>query len=139
MKGHLMIYIFSIILLLALSSPCQAQEPPLVLDCAITRLSPAYEHIFNSNPELKSMHLMKLRYELTIYPGQTFAKVSTPFGENFTARATESEKYYQIDFENKWILIDRLTGEFQLWKANHPRAGLGLVGYGTCNKIGGKI
>jgi hypothetical protein len=129
-KGSLMISLFSIIFLVALSSPSQAQEP-LVLDCAVTKLSPVAEHLFENSPAMKTIILSE-RYQITIYPGRAWGKVSTSRLIDIPARITESERYYRIEFRDFQIDIDRMTGEFQ----ERIKSAQGYIASGICRKLG---
>ncbi len=115
---------------LALAMPLTAAaKQPLVLDCAVTRANPIFD--LAEIPEGAALVRME-RYRFTIPAGGGASVPRTPRANAAPAQVIESETQLQIDFENKRVIIDRMTAEFQVFilGAQQP------LGGGTCNRIG---
>lgn len=105
--------------------PLWAQET-LLLDCTVTKVSPLFQD--RGTVEV----LLMERYRFLIIPGSPAAAAATPRSEALPAQVTQSETQYQIDFENKRVVIDRLTAEFQVGVRGAPA----FFASGTCKKLG---
>lgn len=106
-----------------------AAEQPLVLDCVVTKANPLFD--LAEFPEVAFMVRME-RYRFTLPPSGGKGVARTPRASAIPAEIIESEAQFQVDFENKRVIIDRMTAEFQVFirGAQQP------LGGGTCNRLG---
>jgi hypothetical protein len=100
----------------------------LVLDCPVSKASPLFDLAdFHEGAAL----ILTERYRFIIQIGERSGFASTPRATNIPAQVAESSSLFQIDFENKRVVIDRMTAEFHVFiqSAQQP------FGSGTCSKI----
>lgn len=117
----------SVLMLLAVPLSSIAQQA-IILDCPVTRVSPIFELAdFPAGAAVVRME----RYRFAIPTGRDAGLASTPRASNVPAQIVQSETRFQVDFENKRVIIDRMTAEFQVsvQGAEQPFGG------GTCTRI----
>lgn len=71
------------------------------------------------------------RYRFAIPLGGGSGLASTIRSNNVSAKVVESNAHFQIDFENKQVVIDRMAADFQLSMQGASIS----VGSGVCTKL----
>lgn len=128
--GDLPMTLRLLVSVLAIAMPLTAvAKNSLLLDCAVTRANPLFD--LAEVPEGAAMVRME-RYRFTMPTGGGKGVARTPRADATSAEVIESEAQFQIDFENKRVIIDRMTAEFQVFirGAQQP------LGGGMCNRLG---
>jgi hypothetical protein len=104
-----------------------AERPVLILDCPVTSASPVFEMAdFPAGAAIVRAE----RYRFTISPEGGSGSAATIRNDNAQADVVASESEFRITFENRLVVIDRVTGEFvlALQGARAP------IGSGICTK-----
>ncbi|WP_137892324.1 hypothetical protein [Ramlibacter sp. 2FC] len=112
---------------LALPLSSTAQQA-INLDCPVAKVSPIFD--LADFPAGAAMVRME-RYRFAIPTGGDSGLASTPRSNSIPTQIVKSETLFQIDFENKRVIIDRMTAEFQVFLqgAEQPFGG------GTCTRL----
>lgn len=120
-------HVLPIFMLLA-SPLLSAAQQAIILDCPVTKVSPISD--LADFPEGAAV-VRTERYRFSIPIGGGAGLVSTPRANGISAQIIESETQFQIDFENKRVIVDRMTAEFQvsMQGAKQP------LGGGICTRI----
>lgn len=121
-RDALPVFVF---LVLPLSSIAQQT---ITLDCPVTKVSPIFDLAdFSAGAAMVRME----RYRFTVPTGEGSGSASTPRANSIPTQIVKSETLFQIDFENKRVIIDRMTAEFQvsMQGAEQPFGG------GTCTRL----
>ena len=120
--------VFRLILLMALAPITVLAAEALLLDCSITRPSPLLD-LANQAQLAALVRLEKYRFVIPAGGGTGLA--TTPRAEATAAQIIEAPTQFQIDFENKRVVIDRMTAEFQLSFQGAEKP----IGSGMCTRI----
>ena len=113
---------------LTIACAASAQEQWLILDCPVSQSDPALD--IAGLTEFAGLIRME-RFRFAILPGGGAGVATTIRAANLPAKVLESATHFQIDFENKRVVIDRMTAEFQVSLAGAQRP----LGAGSCTKL----
>jgi len=91
--------------------PALAQEQWLVLDCPVSKSNPALD-IADLPVVAAAVRLERYRFAIPLAGGAGVA--TTIRASDIPARVLASDTQFQIDFENRRVVIDRMTAEFQV-------------------------
>ena len=119
--------LLSMVVVAALPTISVAQ-PVLILDCPVSVVSPIFD--LAEFPQGASF-VRAERYRFAIPPAGGAGFASTPRASSVPAKIIESSTHFQVEFENKRVVIDRMSAEFQL----SIRGASGPLGGGTCTKL----
>ncbi len=108
--------------------PALAQEQWLVLDCPVSKSNPALD-IADLPVVAAAVRLERYRFAIPLAGGAGVA--TTIRASDIPARVLASDTQFQIDFENRRVVIDRMTAEFQVAMSG---ARISLGG-GSCVKL----
>lgn len=116
-----------VFLFLAMPVSSIAQQA-ITLDCPVTQVSPIFD--LADFPEGAAIVRMA-RFRFTVPNTGGTGSVSTPRANDVPAQIIKSETHFRIAFENKQVVIDRMTAEFQVsvQGAEQP------IGGGTCVRL----
>lgn len=100
----------------------------LTLDCPVTRASPLFD-LADFPAGAAAIRMERYRFAIPLGGGAGLA--TTPRASGVAAQTAESSTHFVVDFENKRVVIDRMTAEFQvsILGAQQP------LGGGTCMKL----
>lgn len=127
------------LLLLFLATPLAFAAPPAaqqatILDCAVTRVDPHIEAGpllgLAGMPDLAAL-IREEHYRFTIPSGGGAGLATTPRENGIPAQVLESKTHFQVDFENKRAIIDRMTAEFQVSFQDEQKP----LGRGVCTRL----
>jgi hypothetical protein len=102
--------VLAISILLA-SSLASGAQLTIILDCPVTKVSPIFD-LADVPLGAAVVRMERYRFSIPIGGGTGFA--ATPRANSISTQVVESETQFQIDFENKRVIIDRMTAEFQV-------------------------
>jgi len=119
---------FILALVVALPSIVNGQQQVLALDCPVSKANPIFDLA-----DLKegAIAVLMERYRFVISIGDRAGLATTLRASGIPAQILESNTDFQVDFENKRVVIDRMTAEFHVFilGAQQP------LGGGTCTKV----
>ena len=103
-------------------------EEQIVLDCSVSEANPILD--IADLPELAAIVRME-QYQFVIFPGTSEGLATTPRGSNLSTRVSETQRYFEIYFEDKRIVINRFSGKFEVW----VQGAEAYMGRGSCIRI----
>ena len=126
--ANTLVCLLSVAAAASLVVPAIAQEQWLVLDCPVSKSNPALD-IADLTIVGAVVRLERYRFVIPLVGGVGVA--TTIRASDIPAQVIASDTQFQIDFENRRVVIDRMTAEFQVAMSGAQMS----LGGGSCVKL----